>query len=243
MKFFILGDSWGVGEWAIETGKWESIPNTGLDYHLSSVGHTVTNVSAGAAGNFEQLQHTYRMLKENSDYDYIIWFHTESMRDIESVIMYDLKDAALYFPDFDISNWNQALDYLDSVNYRYAQMIWNEFKIPFILIGGQCLVNPMINQFSFAEHIVTSWLAELLNLKFVPPKNTLFSWPKIKRTIEHYGISQRQFIIDNLDDLNKATLIQKLAKDSPLFPDNQHPSGKCFQLLAHRILDMINNKN
>ena len=30
MKFFILGDSWGVGKWTKKSGRFESIPNTGL---------------------------------------------------------------------------------------------------------------------------------------------------------------------------------------------------------------------
>ena len=81
MKFFILGDSWGVGEWTKKSGRFESIPNTGLDYHFTQLGHTVTNISAGSAGNFGQLRHAYWTLKENANYDYIIWFHTESMRD------------------------------------------------------------------------------------------------------------------------------------------------------------------
>jgi hypothetical protein len=241
MKFFILGDSWGVGEWTKKSGIFESIPNTGLDYHLSQLGHTVTNISAGSAGNFGQLRHAYWTLKENSDYDYIVWFHTESMRDIEEILIQDPDEGQKYFPDFDISNFESGLDYLDFENYKYAQTITDEYKIPFIVIGGQCLVNPVIDQFSFAQHIIHSWLAELLNLNFTPPKNTFFSWDKIKRILNHYNIDEKEFIIDNMDQLDKSTQIKHLAKSSPKFPDSGHPSSDCFKQLAQRILKMLDH--
>ena len=235
MKFFILGDSWGVGEWGFIDGRYESIPNTGLDYYLTQLGHTVKNVSAGSAGNFGQLRHTYWTLKEKSDYDYIIWFQTESMRDIEEIIIKDPDEGLKYFPEFNISNFELGLDYLDKENYRYAQMIYDEFEIPFIVIGGQCPVNPVIDQFSFVTYKIDSWLAELLNLEFTPPKNTFFSWEKIQRILNHYNIDEKKFIIDNIDQLDDAERIRVFAQKSLLFPDNGHPSRECFQQLANRL--------
>ena len=239
MKFFILGDSWGVGEWIKKNGRFESIPNTGLDYHFTQLGHTVTNISAGSAGNFGQLRHAYWTLKENANYDYIIWFHTESMRDIEEILINDPDEGQQYFSDFDISNLDIGLDYLDFKNYKYAQTIADEYNIPFIVIGGQCPVNPIINQFSFAQHIIHSWLAELLELNFIPPKNTFFSWDKIKRILDHYGVDEKEFIINNIDQLDCTKVIQELAVKSLLFPDNAHPSSECFKQLAQRIIEMI----
>ena len=239
MKFFILGDSWGVGEWTKKSGRFESIPNTGLDYHFTQLGHTVTNISAGSAGNFGQLRHAYWTLKENSNYDYIIWFHTESMRDIEEILINDPDDGQRYFPDFDISNFDIGLDYLDVENYKYAQTIADEYNIPFIVIGGQCPVNLMVNQFSFAQHIIHSWLAELLELNFIPPKNTFFSWDKIKKILDHYDVDEKKFIIDNKNQLEDSKKIQELASKSVLFPDDCHPSSACFEQLAQRIIEMI----
>ena len=241
MKFFILGDSWGVGEWTKKNGVFESVPNTGLDYYLSQLGHTVTNISAGSAGNFGQLRLAYWTLKEKSDYDYIVWFHTEPVRDIEEILIKDPKEGQRYFPNFNMNNFEAGLDYLDFENYKYAQTIANEYHIPFILIGGQSPVNSTITQFSFAQYIIHSWLAELLNLKFVPPKNTLLSWDKIKRILNHYKINEKEFIINNIDQLDKAKVIEDLALKSPLFPDHTHPSGECFKTLAQRLVNMISS--
>lgn len=241
MKFFILGSSWGIGEWTIKSGKFESIPDTGLDYHLTQLGHTVTNISAGGGSNFGQLRHAYWTLKENSDYDYIIWFLTESIRDIEEILINDPEEGQRHFPNFDISNFDIGLDYLDFENYKYAQTIADEYNIPFIVIGGQSPVNPVIAQFSFAQHIIHCWLAELLELNFIPPKNTFFirSWDKFKRILDHYGVDQKEFIVNNIDQLDKAKIIHELAVKSLLFPDNCHPSSEYFKQLAQRIIKMI----
>ena len=239
MKFFILGDSWGVGEWTKKSGRFESTPDTGLDYYLTQLGHTVTNISAGSAGNFGQLRHAYWTLKENSNYDYIIWFHTESMRDIEEILINEPDEGQRYFPDFNISNFESGIDYLDFQNYKYAQTIADEYNIPFIVIGGQCPANPIINQFSFPQHIIHSWLAELLELNFIAPKNTFFSWDKIKRILDHYGVGEKEFIVNNIKHLDKAKIIEELALASPLFPDDAHPSRECFRQLAQRIIEII----
>jgi len=112
MKFFILGDSWGVGEWTIKNSVFESVPNTGLDYHLTQLGHTVTNISAGSAGNFGQLRHAYWTLKEKSDYDYIIWFHTESMRDIEEIVINDRRRGTDFVKTFpEMQSWWEECAY------------------------------------------------------------------------------------------------------------------------------------
>ena len=242
MKFFIMGDSWGVGEWCRQDGAFISVPDTGLDYHLRQLGHTVTNISAGSAGNFGQLRHGYWTLKENSDYDYIIWFHTESMRDIEEIIINEPEEGQLYFPDFSMSaDFNPGLHYLNQKNYQYAQNMSNEYNLPFIVIGGQTPVDPVIHDFTFAQHIITSWLQELLELDFVPPANTFFSWDKIKRILDHYDIKERDFILKNKQEFDQAKVIQDLATKSKFFPDNGHPGRQCFEQLAYRLLEMINN--
>jgi hypothetical protein len=161
------------------------------------------------------------------------------MRDIEEILIKDPDEGQRYFPDFDIGNFELGLDYMDLQNYKYAQTIADTYNIPFIVIGGQCPVNTTIKKFSFAKHIIHSWLAELLDLNFTPLKNTFFSWDKIKRILDHYGVDEKEFIINNMDQLDRLNAIQQLALASPLFPDNNHPSSECFRQLAQRILTMI----
>jgi hypothetical protein len=244
MNFFILGDSWGVGEWKYVNHKFISIPCTGLDFYLTQLGHTVTNISAGSAGNFGQLRHAYWTLKENANYDFMIWFHTESMRDIKEIMIDDPDEGRRMFPNFAMDiDFDQVLHYINVENYRYAQNLYKEYQVPFIVIGGQSPVDPVIKEFEFAQHVITSWLQELLELDVIPPANTFFSWDKIKHILDHYKIDEKSFVLQNFDSLTRADKIVNLARKSCLFPDNGHPSRTCFEQLANRILDLTDQNH
>jgi hypothetical protein len=245
MKFFILGDSWGVGEWkkignTLPFGI-KSVPNTGLDYYLKINGHNVKNISAGSAGNFGQLRHAYWTLKENHDYDYIIWFHTETYRDIQEIIINDPAEASIYFPNFTFElDLIKSLRYVNRQNYKYAQHIFDEFNIPFIVIGGHGPVDLVISEFSFAMHTI-SWLKELLNLSFDPPSTNLVGWPNVIKIANYYNINEKDFIIANFEELEKSEIALNLAENSINFPDNGHPSRQCFEQLANRIIEMTSH--
>ena len=240
MRFFILGDSWGVGEWKKPNGVFESIPDTSTGYFLTQAGHSVTNISAGSAGNFGQLRHAYWTLKEDSAYDYIIWFHTESVRDIEEILIRNPDEGKIQFPDFKMEyDFNKSIEYLNKQNYSYAQSIFEEFKIPFIIIEGQSPMDRQsMKEFSFLKFSIP-WLKDLLNLQSDIPCNTFFNWEKIQRVLAHYGFDEKKFIFANIDDLNKSQEIINKTAMSPAFPDNVHPDAKSHNILANRILQLI----
>ena len=229
-----MGDSWGVGSykrlpWMIP------IPDTGLDYHLSVRGHSVTNVSAGSAGNFGQLRHAYWTLKEHADYDFIIWFHTESLRDIIEICMEDPEEQKIQFPKFKMqTDFDQVLDYIDRQNYHYAQQLYETYGIPFIFIDGQAPFNQNLGLHNFVKHHI-KWLKQLLSLDIDPPRYSFGAWQKIQTILKHYDINEKSFIIKNLKDLDHSEQIIKLGENSDLFPDNGHPSSDCFKLLADQI--------
>lgn len=246
MKFFILGDSWGVGEWNREypNGMFIPISETGIDYHFKKLGHQVTNISAGSAGNFGQLRHAYWTLKTHSDYDYIIWFHTESMRDIEQVIIQDPEEGKIQFPDFKMYyDIDKSINYLNECNYSYAQMLFDEFQIPFIIVEGQSPSTVKLNKkYSFFIEVIP-WLKELLDIKFEIPCCTFFGWEKIQQILQHYNFDEKKFLIDNARWLDNSQEIISLAKKSNRFPDNAHPDRKCHYQLAIRLLRLINERN
>jgi hypothetical protein len=237
MKFFVLGDSWGVGEWKKINGQLESVPNTGIDYYLATQGHTVTNISAGSAGNFGQLRRAYWTLHDHSDYDYIIWFHTEAMRDIQEILINDPDEGRRQYPEFDSSNFDRGIEYIHLQNYCYAQKITNQYNIPFIVIAGQSSLNKQLQQFSFAQFTI-NWLKELLELDYDPPENTFYSWQKLEKIFKTYNIDSRQYIIDHFDELEKTQQILQLAKNNKKFPCGGHPSRQCFEQLANRIIEI-----
>jgi len=236
MKFFILGDSWGIGEWQTIDGLTTCVPNSGVDYYLGQSGHTITNVSAGSASNFGQLRHAYWTLKKQSDYDYIIWFHTEPSRDIVEHVIDDPIDGPLQYPDFKkIKNYHDAMSYINERNYIYAQeTIYNEFNIPFIVIGGVGRLEDCIDNYSFAVHKIYSWTEELLDLSYRLPRSIL----QTQRWIEIFSTANydKQQV---LDEMIKVENYQNLLKTSPLFPDNAHVIRTEYEKLAHRLLEMV----
>ncbi len=239
MKFFILGDSWGVGQYQLSNGLLQPVPNTGIDHWLKQMGHTVTNISAGSASNFGQLRHAYWTLKENSDYDYIIWFYTEPFRDIIETVINDPEEAARQYPDFEISDFPEC-KYITEQNLHYAEMIYNEFSIPFVVVGGQCKLPKEIDDFVFCHHTVPNWAAELLDLDFEFPNYTWFSWSKFELIFKAFDINEKQFIIQEDSNLDAVNIILKKSKDSSKFPDNSHPGSEQFRQLAQTIMRKLN---
>jgi hypothetical protein len=240
MKFFIMGSSWGVGEYFYNGQILESVPNTGIDYHLRKLGHTVTNVSAGSAANFGQLRHAYWTLIENKDYDYIIWFITDSLRDIIETCIEDPDEQQIQFPQFEMSlNFKKVLKYIDEQNYQYAQKLYDQYQIPFVIVEGPSALNKDVDSSGFVKHSIP-WMQELLELDFpIDTPGSFFSWSIIQTILKHYNITEKDFITQNLDELDCSEIIINLTKASKLFPDNMHPSSICFKQLAYQIQELV----
>jgi hypothetical protein len=238
MKFFIFGDSWGVGEWRLQDGCHVSVPDTGIDHWLRNLGHHCTNVSVGSASNFGQLRNTYWTLKENSDYDYIIWFYTEPFRDIIETVINDPEEAKIQYPEFDSSDFPRC-SYITQQNLQYAQMIYDEFKIPFVVIGGQCPLPDEINKHTFCRHQIKNWPAELLDLDFDFPEYTWFAWSKFRQIFAHFNLNEKNFVLSESENLDKVSVIVKKSNDSDQFPDNGHPGRAQFKNLSHRVLALV----
>jgi hypothetical protein len=236
MKFLIIGDSWGIGEYLRIDGKSEPIPNTGLEFYLIQLGHIVTNISSGSASNFGQLRHAYWHLREQSDYNYIIWFHTEPIRDIVETVIDDPVDGQIQYPKFDtFKNYADALTYINESNYTYAQKtIYKKFQIPFIVIGGVGRLEDSIAKFSFAKYKIHSWTQELLNLNYQLPRNLMMwhQWPKVFDT---FDFDDRQYIIQELESSKN---YQDILKQNALF-SNYHVIRTEYEKLALRLVEMI----
>jgi hypothetical protein len=97
-------------------------------------------------------------------------------------------------------------------------------------------MNKTIGDYSFVKHSIP-WIQTLLELE-VDPRFTFYSWPKIQTILKHYKISERHFIENNIDDLDFSQSIVTRASESDLFPDNSHPSTKCYELLAKQVEEL-----
>jgi hypothetical protein len=240
MNFFILGDSWGVGEYENQQGILTPVDNTGIDYWLTKQGHSVKNISQGSASNFGQLRAAYWDLKKNSDYNYIIWFYTEPLRDIIETIMTNSVDCMTQYPDFTIEDFPKC-NYITQQNLNYANKIFDEFNIPFIIIGGQCKIPKEIDKFKSIKFKIDNWAAELLEIDRIFPDYTWNSQHKIKSIIDYYKLDEKQFVVDEIQNLNTLEKIEKLSKLSERFPDNCHPGRNEYKLLVDKIIELVNN--
>jgi hypothetical protein len=236
MKFFILGDSWGVGEYRIVGGNMEPVPDSGLDYFLTELGHTVNNISAGSASNFGQLRHAYQTLQAYGNYDYVVWFHTEPVRDIVETIIDDRTDGPKQYPDFqNIKSYYEALTYVNNRNYQFAQeTIYAEFKIPFIVIGGLGRLEDAINDYEFAKYKIHSWTEEILDLTYQLPRNFL-RWHRWPEVFENFNFDRHQIS----EEFSAAENYQKLLQNSEAFPDDAHPKKTEYEKLAYRLITLL----
>jgi hypothetical protein len=236
MKFFILGDSWGVGEYKIVNKIMVPVPYSGPDYFLSQMGHKVTNISQGSSSNFGQLRHAYQTLKKYHEYDFIIWFHTEPVRDIVETIIDDQVDGVKRYPDFlQIKSYHAALEYVNTCNYEFAQeTIYAEFKIPFIVIGGLGRLEDTIYNYEFAKYLIPSWIEEMLKINYKLPRNFL-TWHRWAEVFNNFVFDKSEV----LAEFEQVQNYQELLKNSNLFPDNGHPCKEEYQKLAYRLLDML----
>lgn len=235
MKFLIIGDSWGIGEYAIIKQLMTPVPHTGIDHYLQYHGHKVENISAGSASNFGQLRHCRTVLEQSDSVpDYIIWFHTEPVRDIADTVIDDELDGPIQFPL--INNYNdfdQAMQYMNYQNYVFAQTIYDQFQCPFIVVGGLGKLHSCIESFSFASYKIYSWAQEMLNLTDLP--DNIFSRNREKEIVNQFKFT-KDSIINAIDSSKR---YQELLNNSTKFPDGLHPARSEYEILCHRILTCL----
>jgi hypothetical protein len=232
-RFLICGDSWGVGAYKYigdpPTGI-TPIPNTGLDYFLTQQGHQITNISKGADSNFLQLVALNSKLKESPNYDYIIWVQTEINR--------DLIDSKIQYPNFDINNFKESMSYVKDINYQYVQTIYNEFKIPFIVIGGLSSIDSNIYNYSFAQLVIPSWLNDITDGQYDLAEN--MHQDIILKVLTEFPPSNKKFMIQELD---KMKAIESALETHPNFSNGVHPNAEQFKKLAVRILNELESQS
>ena len=235
MKFCIIGDSWGTNV-KIQF-------NYGcLDRILIDLGHKVVNISQGGASNFGQLLYLdFQILQNNiTDFDYIIWLHTEPARDFTEFIRLDYgndsNSGKKQFPNLSFKNFVEDLDYLNYKNYVYAQELYDQYQIPFLVVGGAGKLSNSISNFKFVHWCMSSWTQKILNLENAQmlPKN--FYHHHVTKMCNG-GFYNR---IEVLDEISKLDNLEKITKTDVIkFPDSLHPATYFYTLLLNELLDHV----
>lgn len=230
-RFLICGDSWGVGAWRYEGNGIHAIPNTGLDYYLQQLGHSVTNIARGQASNYVQLRALASHLEISNDYDYVIWFQTEPNRDIIDTVMGDALESAIQYPEFNIKDYAKCMSYIKDRNYQYAQYVYEKFNVPFIVVGGLSNIDPCIANYTFPTKVIPSWLADITDGQYDLAEN--MHQNIMLSVLTHYTNVNKVYMVDELD---KMKVIEESLESHPNFSNGVHPNAEQYGLLASRLL-------
>jgi len=239
-----MGDSWAFrrvgdrlpGESVDEYRKKQSIITQLLKYK----GHSVVNIAEDGASNFGQLKKLrYNVLeKKLVDFDYIIWFHTEPARDFTEFITHEYShdkgidnlDGKNQFLNLSFKHFFNDISYLKIQNFKYAQDLYERFRIPFIVIGGAGPIGNIPDKFNFVHWKLNSWNQELCGLEVMPTNCYIHH---VLRMID-YGNYDRVESLEEIKNIEKLTTI--MHSNTELYSDKAHPSINLYKNIIDQIL-------
>ena len=232
--FLIVGDSWSQGEIEQYPGQERShvVVHQGLIQYLKDAGHTVYNRGGLGWSNIEAYWQTYSAFFDNThnkypppindDIDYIIWFTTDSFRDLEESQYLERIKANKSIRKTFLETLDQCYSKFNELSDRIGQKI--------LLIGGWTPVSPEVNKYKNLVTIIPN-VHELL----VPESDIsitqacLHLYPYTRqtaKTAKNFLTSEeidfiKQEIIELTNELNYAENV-RLANKSLFYPDNDH---------------------
>jgi hypothetical protein len=230
MKFCVIGDSWSTEQFS------------DIEQIFTVKNHSVVNISRNGASNFGQLRTLrYQVLDQGStDFDYIVWFHTEPARDFTEFVSLDFADdksdsvaGSTQFPGLTRRDFYKDLEHIESQNYAYAQQLYNQYRIPFIVIGGAGPLHYPAN-FDFVSWSLTSWNQEVSGIDFMPV-NCYHTHVTLMLSAGNYN---RQEVLEEIDRLDQLESVMRSRRD--LYPDETHIAKELYPALVNRILESIN---
>ena len=217
-RICIVGDSWGThAGWPTHLRR----THVHLQARLEKAGHRVKNFSIPGGSNGSSIHKATKYYTANSAKmpKYVIWFHTESLRDRQQ------EDKTAEFTIGDLLR-QKALR-----NYE----LFNELLVLTgardLIIGGQA---PVITELLLHDpyYLLEDWRSELLGtpstMTHTICNSDLFERPGCKDSAE----TITRMLEDNIRIID-------LCKDSVLFPDNAHPGGTAHKSLFEKIIDYI----
>lgn len=208
MNVLILGCSFGV-------------PGNGCpeQYHtenqLKDLGHTVYNFSIRGAGNLETLDSGIKFIETNPNFkvDWLVWFHTELIRDNEELG----KKTSKYY----------SLDYLSKLVYNeYAKFI-RTLNCKIAVIGGAAPIYPNFFDYITPDFCIPSWFNEILNLEL--PQIQTLSKPEAVAAAQGIGSWDKLKVLERHEEILNAL------EASEDFPDNYHAGMRPHIELSKRL--------
>ena len=222
-RILIMGDSWA--DWRIPQihGVDRENDNHHITGMLKKLGHTVVNCSRTGSSNCKAIKMAEDAV-QNQSFDWVIWFHTESLRDSH---MYDTDKP---FHLMDITR-NAAIE-----QYKMFEQFRNEHNLKAIVIGGQAPTFDFIRDYIKIEMLIEDWRSEIMNIKF--------PFCHILALNEFYEILQKPTCLDTprerIKFLGEVEVIYNMCdRRRDLFPDSAHPGEGPHTDLTKKLHDFI----
>jgi hypothetical protein len=227
MNILIMGCSFGV-----PAQYPNCIATDHSEHQLRSFGHTVYNVSQCGGGNINSLIRAkkflagesivcpqvpvnkpdefepHQTLVESFEVDWIVWFHTELIRDC---------------PDLEVNSINRVSHVVYSQYFNFAKSLNAKLAV----IGGAGPVHPVLYTYGNPDFCIDSWFNEILNLDL--PQIQTLSKPDMIDQLQGIGRQSK------LNILEQHLTILKALDDSEYFPDNYNPGNRPHRELAIRL--------
>lgn len=218
-KTVIIGDSWGIGAFQFigdPPNAIEPIPDTGIDHFLKSQNFDIVNLAEAGSSNIKQLEKLTDYLTNNSA-DTIIWFYTEVTRD-------------LLVKNFPLNCYKDLINAAHVFNFDQAQSIFDQYQIPFIIVGGLVKVSDELENYNFYKHSIKCWLLDIVNFDIALPECIHSDY--LVRVLSQYKIKDIDFVNSQID---KMIATEKLLENTRLFSDGIHPTADSYQELANKL--------
>lgn len=230
-----VGDSWGVPNYhGPDHGP---SPETHSEFLLKNLGYKVYNCSFCGGKNVDSMLAAEKFLsgepiqlepigcdtslyqpsiptiiyEANPKIDWIVWFHTESLR-----YRFDTK---LTLRDNLI--WGYTEEYI------HARAFFKKIGAKVAVIGGQApIFRETFDRYIQPDFLIEDWRSEIVGRKL--PESY---WTTKSMWVE----TSNDFTVDKIKYANTSLEIFDAMKDSEDFPDNCHPGAGPHKILSDRL--------
>ena len=237
LKIMMLGDSWGVPSYpptdyvnsTIEKIKKLSLtnveinvthlgdpPETHLEFLLRNNGHEVFNFSKNGGSNLETIrQAKHYFLENDTTIDWLIWFHTESLRDRNEILTSSKTKFSIPVLSKDL-----------------AVIAYHEFSDLIATLKCKTIVKEFNNIIGVTELLLEDWHSDILGVK-LPFSHGICNLDLIESDNCIDSIKEKSKMLDDIDT------ILRLDYESNDFPDNAHPGKRAHKELFDKIYYML----
>lgn len=237
----LLGDSWSQGELTLKTdGHGHDVVHKGIEQYLLDSGHTVFNMGI-LGGSNTQATHCYEKFSEQADF--VLWFQTDPLRDIN----WDYYQLFIK-PLLDLKSIKAVFDAQVLFVYDRMNKIALSRSQKIHVIGGFSVVAPFINDFANLDNFIPNVSA------LIDPKTKFdfygyfiqFDW---FTNIIEYCRKHNLFNEDQLTDLKKEyidmtaehiRIIEYMNSNKQYYwPDGMHPNREGHKIIFNKVEKLI----